>query len=137
MKKVVFICTHNSARSQMAEGLLRHLYGEEYEAFSAGTSQTGVNPFAVKVMEEIGIDISGARSKGIDEFTGTIFDYVITVCDHARQICPFLPAAIENLHAGFEDPAAFEGTDEAKLMKFREVRDETKRWIGDYFGRKD
>jgi len=137
MKKVIFICTNNSARSQMAEGLLRHLYGERYEAFSAGTSPGDINPFAVKVMEEIGIDISGSHSKGIDEFTGTIFDYVITVCDHARQICPFLPAASENLHAGFEDPAAFEGTNEAKLMKFRKTRDEIKMWIEDYFGTMD
>jgi arsenate reductase len=137
MKKVIFICTHNSARSQMAEGLLRHLYGDKYEAFSAGTSPTEIHLLAVRVMDEIGIDISDSRSKSINEYRDEIFDYVITVCDHARQTCPFFPAAKENLHAGFEDPSAFEGTDEARLRKFREVRDETKRWIEDYFGRKD
>ena len=118
----------------MAEGLLRHLYGEKYETFSAGTSPTEINPFALRVMEEIGIDISGSRSKGIDEFTGTTFDYVITVCDHARQTCPFLPAKKENLHVGFEDPLAYEGTDEAKLRKFRQIRDEINTWIEDFFG---
>jgi arsenate reductase len=137
MKKVIFICTNNSARSQMAEGLLRHLYGERYEVSSAGISPTEVNPFAIQVMEEIGIDISDSRSKGIGEFTGIMFDYVITVCDRARETCPFLPSKEENLHAGFKDPAAFEGPDEAKLRKFREIRDETKRWIVNYFGVKD
>ena len=121
----------------MAEGLLRHLYGERYAAFSAGTSPTEVNPFAIKVMEEIGIDISGSRSKGIDEFRGTLFDYVITVCDHARQTCPFIPAKKENLHVGFEDPSSFKGSDATILGKFREIRDEIKTWIANYFGRKD
>lgn len=158
----------------MAEGLLRHLYGDRYEAFSAGISPSEVSPLAVRVMEEIGIDISGSPSKGIEELNlpatscgeslivkenvfyipslappqatgdalavqlrGTIFDYVITVCDHAKQTCPFIPAQKENLHVGFEDPAAFEGTDEAKLKKFRKTREEIKGWIMDYFGRKD
>jgi arsenate reductase len=137
MKKVIFICTHNSARSQMAEGLLRHLYGDRYEVFSAGTLPTEVNPLAIKVMEEVGIDISDFRSKSIDEFRGTMFDYFITVCDHARQTCPFLPATAENLHVGFEEPASYEGTDEAKLRKFRQIRDEIKTWIANYFGRED
>jgi arsenate reductase len=118
----------------MAEGLLRHLYGDKYEAFSAGTSPAEIHPLAVRVMKEIGIDISDSRSKSINEYRDEIFDYVITVCDHARQTCPFFPATKENLHAGFEDPAAFEGTDEARLRKFREVRDEIISWIKDYFG---
>ncbi len=137
MKKVVFICTHNSARSQMAEGLLRHLYGDRYEVSSAGTFPTEVHPLAVRVMNEIGIDISAFRSKSINEYREKAFDSVITVCDHARQTCPFFPAAAENLHAGFEDPAAFEGSDEAKLKKFREIRDEIKKWIEDFFGSLD
>jgi arsenate reductase len=120
----------------MAEGLLRSMYGERYEVFSAGISPTELDPCAVQVMKEIGIDISGFRSKGIDEFAGIIFDYVITVCDHARQTCPFLPASIENIHIGFEDPSDFEGPDEAKLEKFRQTRDEIKSWIENYFGRK-
>ena len=134
MKKVIFICTHNSARSQMAEGLLRHLYGDRYEVSSAGTIPTEAHPLAVRVMEEIDIDISDFSSKSISEYREKPFDSVITVCDQARQTCPFFPAAKENLHAGFEDPAAFEGTDEAKLRKFREIRDEIKAWIEGYFG---
>jgi len=137
MKKVIFICTNNSARSQMAEGLLRHLYGHRYAAFSAGTLPTRVNPLAVRVMEEIGIDISESRSKSIDEYREVTFDYVITVCDHARHTCPFFPPAGENLHAGFEDPAAFEGTEDEALRRFRQSREEIKVWIDDYFGKKD
>jgi arsenate reductase len=120
----------------MAEGLLRSMYGDRYEAFSAGISPTEVNPLAIKVMKEIGIDISGFRSKGIDEFAGMKFDYVITVCDHARQTCPFLPAAIENIHVGFEDPSALDVSDGEKLDKFRQTRDEIRSWIENYFGKR-
>ncbi len=130
--KVLFICTHNSARSQMAEGLLRSLRGDLYDAFSAGTIASKVNPYAIKVMSEIGIDISHHRSKSIDEFKGQIFDYVVTVCDNAKENCPFFPGKYV-FHKGFQDPADFEGTDEEKLMIFRKVRDEIRSWIESTF----
>ena len=137
MKRVIFIGTHNSARSQMAEGLLRDIYGKDYEAFSAGTMATEVHPFAVEAMKEVGIDIAKARSKGITEFLDKKFDFVITVCDRARAACPFFPASARNLHVGFEDPAGIEGADEAKLQKFRQVRDEIKSWINEFFDKRD
>ena len=108
-KKVLLICTHNSARSQMAEGLLNALYGNKYKAYSAGTKPSFVNPYAIEVMAEIGIDISKHRSKSIDEFQGITFDYVITVCDNAKATCPFSPGAGEYLHKSFDDPSDFNG----------------------------
>jgi len=134
MQRVLFICTHNSARSQMAEGLLRHSHGKDYEAFSAGTVATTVHPLAIAVMREAGIDISQARSKETTELRDITFDIVITVCDSARESCPFFPASARRLHAGFEDPAALEGPDEVRLQKFRQVRDEIKDWIEECFG---
>lgn len=128
-KKVLFICTHNSARSQMAEGLMNYLLGNYYSAYSAGTKPNFVNPFAIEVMKEIGIDISNHRSKSVVEFKGEKFDYVVTVCDSAKENCPFFPGAKEYIHQGFEDPSSFEGTDEEKLNKFREIRDEIKNFI--------
>ena len=138
-KKVLFLCTHNSARSQMAEGLLRAMYGEEYEAYSAGVVATSVDPRAVLVMKEMGIDISGQRSKTSSEFGDTIFDLAVTVCDRARQACPIcstrlelpssLPKAREVIHRSFEDPAAALGTEEEQLEAFRRVRDEIADWI--------
>lgn len=132
-KKVLFICTHNSARSQMAEGILRHLYGEFYEVFSAGTELSKVNPYAIKVMSEIDIDISYHRSKSVDEFLEKEFDYVVTVCDDAKETCPFFPGGKKYLHKSFEDPASFYGSEEEKLNKFREVRDKIKNWIEKQF----
>lgn len=126
---VLFICTHNSARSQMAEGLLRTLHGDRYEAFSAGTKPTEVNPYAIKVMAEIGIDITSHRSKSVEEFRGIQFDYVVTVCDQARETCPFFPGAKKILHQSFEDPSKEIGTDEMKLIVFRRLRDEIRDWI--------
>ncbi|MEF3244503.1 MAG: arsenate reductase ArsC [Caldisericaceae bacterium] len=133
-KKVLFICTHNSARSQMAEGLLRALYGDYYEAYSAGTQATRVNPYAIKVMTEIGIDISKQRSKSIEEFRGKEFDYVVTVCDHAKETCPFFPGANFYLHKGFKDPSEATGDEESILREFRRVREEIKAWIEETFG---
>lgn len=133
-KSVLFICTHNSARSQMAEGFLRHLYGDRYEVASAGTIASRVNEYAIKVMKEVGIDISNHRSKSVEEFKGRNFDYVITVCDHAKETCPFFPGKV-HIHKNFEDPAAATGTDEKKLMVFRKVRDEIKTWIEENFGK--
>jgi len=138
-KKVLFLCTHNSARSQMAEGLLRAIHGEEYEAYSAGVIATSVDPRAVLVMKEIGINISGQRSKTSSEFGDTIFDLAVTVCDRARQACPIcstrlelpssLPKAREVIHRSFEDPAAALGTEEEQIEAFRRVRDEIADWI--------
>ena len=108
-QKVLFICTHNSARSQMAEGLLNALYGDRYEAYSAGTQPTEVNPYAIKVMAEMGIDISKHRSKSVEEFRGKKFDYVVTVCDHAKETCPFFPGGEKYLHQGFKDPSDLRG----------------------------
>ncbi len=133
-KSVLFICTHNSARSQMAEGLLRSMYGDRYEAFSAGTVKSSVNPYAVRAMAEIGVDISGHRSKSIEEFRKNLFDYVVTVCDHARETCPFFPGKT-NIHRSFEDPADVGETDEERMEIFRRVRDEIRKWIADNFGK--
>jgi arsenate reductase len=132
-KRVLFICTHNSARSQMAEGLVKTLYPDRYEAFSAGTEPSGVNPYAIRVMSELGIDISRNRAKGLDEFLNMEFDYVVTVCDHAKQTCPFFPGGRELVHKGFEDPAAFEGNEDEKAAVFRRVRDEIRDWITEVF----
>lgn len=132
-KKILFICTHNSARSQIAEGLMNHFLKESYEAYSAGTKPTKVSPYAIKVMAEIGIDISNHRSKSVLEFKGEKFDYVVTVCDSAKENCPFFPGAKEYLHKSFEDPSSFEGTEEEKLSKFRSVRDEIKNFIFETF----
>lgn len=122
--RVLFVCTGNSARSQMAEALLRD-YGEaDFEVFSAGTEPKGVNPFAVRVLDEVGIDWSGAHSKSVTEFIGQSFDYVITVCDRARQTCPVFPGEHNSLHWGLDDPAEIEGTDDQKLEAFRRTRTE-------------
>ena len=133
-QKVLFVCTHNSARSQMAEGLLRAFYGDSYEAYSAGTVATKVNPFAIEAMKEIGIDISSQYSKSTEEFYGKEFDFVVTVCDSAKENCPYFPGAKKYLHKSFEDPASVTGDDEYKLDAFRRVRDEIKQWIDIRFG---
>lgn len=122
--RVLILCTGNSARSQMAEGVLRHDAGDVYEVFSAGTKPTQVRPEAVAVMREVGIDISGHRSKSVDEFAGQNFDYVITVCDNAKESCPIFPAKTKRIHWSIEDPAAVQGSEEERLAAFRLVRDE-------------
>ncbi len=131
-RKVLFVCTHNSARSQMAEGLMNALHGDRFMAWSAGTEPSGVNANAIRVMDEIGIDISGHRSKGVDQFLEQDFDYVVTVCDQAREVCPFFPGGKERIHKGFEDPAAIEGDEEVILAGFKRIRDEIKEWIEDW-----
>ena len=123
-KRVLILCTGNSARSQMAEGLLRQEGGALFEAVSAGVEPSFVRPQAIEVMREIGIDISQQRSKSVDEFAGQEFDYVITVCDNANDRCPSFPGKTQRLHWPFEDPAAVTGNEEAKLAVFRRVRDE-------------
>jgi arsenate reductase (thioredoxin) len=124
MKRVLFICTKNSARSQMAEGLVNHDLAGCFQGFSAGTDPSSVHPVAIKVMREIGIDISGHRSKSMDEFSGERFDYVITLCDQANESCPVFFGGTKRLHMGFPDPAATEGGEEEKRSVFRKVRDQ-------------
>jgi arsenate reductase (thioredoxin) len=132
-KKILFICTHNSARSQMAEGLVNALYADRFQAFSGGTEATRVHPVAIRVMAEIGIDISGQRSKSVKEFIAQPFDYIVTVCDSAGQDCPFFPGGKEYIHNTFEDPAACKGTDGEILACFRCSRDEIRAWIEERF----
>jgi arsenate reductase len=129
-KRVLILCTGNSARSQMAEGLLRHDAGEAFEVDSAGTRPGTVRPEAIEVMREVGIDISDHRSKHVDEFEGQRFDFVITVCDNAKESCPIFPGAAKRLHRSFDDPpSASEGTAEERLAIFRRVRDELRDYL--------
>jgi arsenate reductase (thioredoxin) len=123
-RRVLFICTHNSARSQMAEGLLRHLGHERFEVFSAGTEATFVRPMAIKVMAELGIDISHQRSKTLDRYLNEPFDEAITVCDTAAEVCPVFPGAARRHHWSFEDPSKATGSESEQLQVYRKVRDE-------------
>jgi arsenate reductase len=132
--RVLFICTANAARSQMAEGYLRARYGDRFEAFSAGTRQSKVSTRAITVMDEIGIDISGHRSKTLDEVSGMHFDLAVTLCDRARQVCPVVNAAKRTIHRGFPDPHLTPGTDDEILEGYRRVRDEITDWIDATFG---
>ena len=127
--KVLFLCTHNSARSQMAEGLLRHLASDRFEVMSAGTETTHVRPLAVRVMDELGIDISGQKSKTLERYLGETFDYVISVCDTADEACPVFPGAKRRLHWSFEDPAQATGSEQERLWVFQSVRDEIRERI--------
>jgi arsenate reductase len=127
--KVLFLCTHNSARSQMAEGLLRYLAGDRFEAMSADSEATHVRPLAVRAIDELGIDISAQESKTLERYLGQPFDYVITVCDEANEACPFFPHATERLHWSLPDPAAAQGTEEERLEVFRPVRDRLRDYI--------
>lgn len=129
---MLILCTGNSARSQMAEGLLRHDAGDRFVVESAGTKASFVRPEAIAVMRELGIDISGQRSKNVDEFEGQHFDYVITVCDNARETCPVFFGAAERLHHSFEDPAGCTGSNQEKLAVFRRVRDELKAYLQEF-----
>ncbi len=132
-KTILFICVHNSARSQLAEGLVNALHGDLFQASSGGTMATRVHPGAIKAMAEIGIDISGHRSKSIDEFEGRRFDYVVMVCDDKQADCPFFPGGKEYIHHAFDDPAACTGADEEVLACFRRSRDEIRAWIEETF----
>ena len=144
-KKVLFLCFHNSARSQMAEGLLRAMYGDRYDVYSAGVEASKVDPRAIKVMSEIGIDISSQRSKAMNEYRGILFDLVVTVCDKAKEICPICevglsapaiaPASKEAIHRNFKDPALAVGSREDQIKAFRQARDEIKDWISQTFGK--
>ena len=134
-KRVLILCTGNSARSQMAEGLLRHDGGDKFEVESAGVVSSFVRPQAIEAMREIGIDIAGHRSKSLDEFLAQPFDYVITVCDNANENCPIFPARTERIHWSFDDPAEAAGSDAEKLAVFRRVRDEIRNRLADFINK--
>ncbi len=128
-RRVLFLCTGNSARSQMAEGLLRHLAGDAFEVASAGTHPVGLNLLAVRAMQEVAIDISNHRSKSTNEYLNQHFDYVITVCDRAKETCPLFPGASSTLHWSIDDPAGAQGSIEFRQAAFRRVRDEITKWV--------
>jgi arsenate reductase len=135
-QRILFLCTHNSCRSQMAEGLVNHFLGDRFAAFSAGTEATGVNPLAARVLREIGIDISSQRSKTLDEFDGQSFDYVISLCSDANARCPLFMGGVRRLHMGFDDPSRLTGSEEEVLPEYRRVRDEIHRRLTDLLNRK-
>ena len=132
MRKVLFLCTGNSCRSQMAEGWLRHLVGDRFEAFSAGVKPTAVNPFAIDVMREAGVDISAQKSKDADTLLGQHFDFLITVCGNAKEVCPVFPGPSLREHWPIADPADAEGSHEQKLAVFRATRDELEQRVRDF-----
>ena len=131
---VLFVCTHNSARSQLAEGLLRHRHGDRYRVESAGSMARGVHPLAARALREVGVDASAHTSKTIDSLGGAAFDVVVTVCDSAREACPYLPARDRNVHHAFADPSAVDGTEADRLAAFRRTRDEIAAWLDREFG---
>ncbi|NTV49562.1 MAG: arsenate reductase ArsC [Geobacteraceae bacterium] len=133
-KQILFLCTHNSCRSQMAEALVNHYLGDHCQAFSAGTESTRVNPLAIHVLTELGINTSHLYSKSMDEFAGQTFDHVVTLCGDANEKCPLFFGGVERIHHGFEDPSRLTGSEDEVLPEFRRVRDEIKSWIIDYFG---
>lgn len=128
-QRILILCTHNSARSQMAEGLLRHLGGDRFEAYSAGTEATAMRPLAIRAMAELGIDISGQEGKTLDRYLGEPFDAVITVCDQANESCPVFHGAVRRLHWSFPDPSKATGTEDEQLIVYRLVRDAIRRRI--------
>jgi arsenate reductase (thioredoxin) len=132
MKKILVLCTGNSCRSQVAEAYLRHFANGKAEVYSAGVETHGVNPRAIAVMKEDGIDISGQTSNNVEEYIGIDFDIVITVCDNARERCPFFPGKAKKFHHNFPDPARATGTEEEIMRAFREVRDEIKTWCENF-----
>jgi arsenate reductase (thioredoxin) len=131
-QRVLFLCTHNSARSQMAEGFLRSMAGDRFEVASAGTEATRVHPLAIRAMMEIGVDVSRHTSKIVDQFVAQPWDYVITVCDAANEACPIFPQKSNRLHWSFDDPSQATGSDDQKLEVFRQIRDRIKRRIADW-----
>lgn len=133
-QRILFLCTHNSCRSQMAEGLANHFLPDRCQAFSAGTEATRVNPLAARVLSELGIDISHHRSKTLDEFRGESFDQVITLCGDANETCPLFVGGTRRSHRGFDDPSKLTGSEEEVLPEYRRVRDEIKSWIITTFG---
>ncbi|MBJ6727766.1 arsenate reductase ArsC [Geomesophilobacter sediminis] len=136
-KRVLLLCTHNSCRSQMAEALINHDLGERYQAFSAGTEATRVHPWALRVLEEIGIDASAQYSKTLDTFEGETFDHVITLCGSANEICPTFFGGVRRVHLGFDDPSRAAGDEAEILAEFRRVRDELRLRLADYLKEAD
>jgi len=132
-KKILFLCTHNSCRSQMAEGIVNHDLGDRFQAYSAGTETTRVNPRAIEVLAEMGIDISGHHSKTMEEFSRGKFDYVITLCGDAKEKCPLFFGGVERVHLGFSDPSRATGSEEEVMAEFRRVRDEIKTALWEFF----
>lgn len=135
MKRVLFICTKNSARSQMAEGLINHDLAGRVQAFSAGTEPTYVHPLAITAVGEVGIDISRHRSKSIDEFADEKFDFVITLCDHAAESCPVFFGGVQRIHMGLPNPAAVSGNPEEKMAAFRKVREQIREEVVDFLSK--
>ena len=133
-KQILFLCTHNSCRSQMAEARANHFLNDQVHAYSAGTEATRVNPLAAKVLTELGIDTTHLRSKTMDEFAGQTFDHVVTLCGDANEKCPLFFGGVQRIHRGFEDPSRLSGSADVVLPEFRRVRDEIKNWIMNYFG---
>lgn len=131
--KILFICTHNSVRSQMAEGIANSMFGDSFEAYSAGTSPSSVNPYAISAMKDIGINIENNRSKSVNEFNDLNFDYAVTVCDSARESCPVFTGAKKVIHKSFNDPSSTTGNSEEILEEFKSVRDQIKTWIEEEF----
>ena len=129
MKRILILCTGNSARSQIAEALIKQMTFNRVKVISAGTDPVPVNPFAIHVMKEIGMDISENRSKSVNEFYNQIFDFVITVCDDAREKCPIFQGSHTKIHKSFEDPAQITGNDKVKIEAFRKVRDQIRNWL--------
>jgi arsenate reductase len=132
-EKILVLCTGNSARSQMGEGLFRSEGGAGFEIYSAGAKPSSVRPEAIAVMREIGIDISGHRSKSVDEFAGQSIEYVVTVCDNARDNCPVFPAGAKRIHWSFKDPAAVRGSEQERLVAFRRIRDQMHERVKAFF----
>jgi len=128
-KKVLFVCTHNAVRSQIAEAFLNHIYGDRYMAFSAGSDPSQIDPIVIMVMQEFGIDLRDYKSKGLDVFRYDRFDYVVTVCDQAQETCPYFPEGHERIHKSFTDPAKFQGSPDEVLKEYRRIRDEINKWI--------
>jgi arsenate reductase len=137
MKKVLLLCTHNSCRSQMAEGLVNRYLGDRFRAYSAGTEATRVNPLARRVLDELGIDTSPLYSKTLDAFAGESFDHVITLCGSADEQCPLVIGGVKRVHIGFDDPSRLEGSDEELLPEFRRVRDEIRQRLTAYLTEAD
>ena len=133
-KSVLFICKHNAVRSQMAEAFLNNIYGDRYSAFSAGSDPKQVDPFVRTVMKEVGIDVNGNKPKGLNVFQDYHFDYVVTVCDQAKESCPYFPGGNLHLHKDFSDPSKFQGWHEDVIKEYRRTRDEIKNWIEKEFG---
>ncbi len=134
LKTVLFVCTHNSGRSQMAEAYVNHWYSKRFQAFSAGTEPSELNPYVIEAMAEEGIDLSGHRSKDVSEFAQRDFDYVVTVCDHARESCPYFPGGGQRLHRSFDDPSRCAGSGPDILTCVRRIRDDIRRWLFEFFG---